>query len=229
MSTYVLGDCHGNLRGLLQVLKLSNFDKEEDILINIGDIADGWSETAECIEELLTIKNLIPIMGNHDYWLNNWLTYGWAPPLWLMQGGQATYESYIKNNTLKDKHKDMYFKKCTYYYIDKDNNAYVHGGYISKEGLGQDGQDTYMWDRSLWDKAKSAAPGKQGLKMTRMYNKLFIGHTALTDYIPIKKCNVWNVDSGSGWDGKLCLMNVETEEYFLSDFTKELYPEVQGR
>lgn len=229
MSTYCVGDIHGNLRGLLQVLKLSNFDKEEDILICIGDVADGWPETAEVVEELLTIKNLTPIMGNHDYWLNNYLIYGWQPELWLKQGGQATFDSYIKNNTLKEKHRDMYFAKCTYYYIDKDHNAYVHGGYTSKEGLGYDSQDTYMWDRSLWDKAKSAHSGKQGLKMTKMYNKLFIGHTSLGYTLPQKRCNVWNVDTGGGFEGCLCLLNVETEEYFMSDRVKLLYPEVQGR
>jgi len=226
--TFVLGDPHGNYRGLLQVLKLSNFDKEEDILICVGDVADGWPEVAEVIEELLTIKNLVPIMGNHDFWLKNYLEHGWQPQIWLSQGGLATYGSYITHPDLKEKHRDFYFPKCTFYYIDCNNNAYVHGGYASKSGLGTDAQDTYMWDRELWDKAKSAHSGGK-LKMTSMYNKLFIGHTSLGYTLPQKRCNVWNVDTGSGWEGCLTLMNVETEEYFMSDQTKMLYPEVKGR
>jgi len=225
--TFVLGDPHGNLRGLLQVLKLAEFSKEEDILICIGDVADGWPETAELIEELLTIKNLIPIMGNHDYWLRNYLEQGWEPELWLKQGGLATYGSYAAKPELKIKHRDLYFPKCVFYYIDCNNNAYVHGGYTSKEGLGYDSEDTYMWDRDLWTKAQSAKGN--GLKMTKMYNKLFIGHTSVGWGLPQKRCNVWNIDTGSGWEGALCLMNVETEEYFIAERTKDLYPEVQGR
>ena len=55
---------------LVQCLERSGFDKEKDRLISLGDIADGWTETAECFEELLTIKNLVVVRGNHDQWLN---------------------------------------------------------------------------------------------------------------------------------------------------------------
>ena len=169
-------------------------------------------------------------MGNHDFWCYNWMRYGWTPPIWLMQGGQATYDSYKSkedSDALRDKHKLKYFDKCHGYYVDDSNNAYVHGGYANINGLGNDRLDTYMWDRDLWDKAKSAKNVQ--LNLTKMYNKVFIGHTALSNNVPEKNSNVWNLDVGGGWSGKLCIMNVETEEYFLSDLVKDLYPEVTGR
>jgi serine/threonine protein phosphatase 1 len=55
MKTFVIGDIHGNYRALLQCLERSGFNKEIDTLIQLGDVADGWSETAECVEELLRI------------------------------------------------------------------------------------------------------------------------------------------------------------------------------
>lgn len=149
-KTFCVGDIHGSYRGLIQVLERSNFDKQEDILICIGDVADGWSEVSECIEELLTIKNLIPILGNHDYWLRNYLEYGCQPEIWLKQGGQASMENYIRNPELKIKHRDVYFPKCIMYYIDNNQNAYVHGGYKSKRGLGDDSQGLVSdWDLPL--------------------------------------------------------------------------------
>lgn len=228
-KTYCIGDIHGSYRGLIQVLERCNFDKQDDILICIGDVADGWPEVSECIEELLTIKHLIPLLGNHDFWLRNYLEYGYQPDIWLIQGGQASLDSYVKNAGLKDKHLDLYFKKCALYYVDEKNIAYVHGGFTGKDGLGNDTTDTYMWDRSLWEKAKSADPGRKHLKMTNMYNKVFIGHTSIGNTTPQKKCNVWNLDTGGGWEGKITIMNVEDETFWQSDICCGLYPDIGGR
>jgi len=70
MKKFVVGDIHGNYKALLQVLERSGFNKEEDMLISLGDIADGWSQVSECVTELLKIKNLIVIRGNHVLWFN---------------------------------------------------------------------------------------------------------------------------------------------------------------
>jgi serine/threonine protein phosphatase 1 len=227
MKTFAIGDIHGNYRGLLQCLEKSSFDKQTDKLIVLGDVADGWPEVVECVDELLTIENMIPIEGNHDTWCYEWMKFGTAHWLWVTQGGQATLDSYLKQPNKVQIHLDQYFSKMNPYYIDELNNAYVHGGYTYKEGLGHNILSTYTWDRTLWEKAKSAKT--QVLNMTKMYNKVFIGHTSLGWTLPEKNGNVWNLDCGGGWEGALCIMNVETEEYFLSDKTSLLYPEVKGR
>ena len=64
--TFVLGDLHGNIKALKQVLKTSSFKYNKDELIVLGDVCDGWAYVNECIDELLKIKNLKFIMGNHD-------------------------------------------------------------------------------------------------------------------------------------------------------------------
>ena len=63
---FVVGDIHGAHKALVQCLKRSNFNYEEDELICLGDVADGWTEVPELFDELLKIKKLIYIMGNHD-------------------------------------------------------------------------------------------------------------------------------------------------------------------
>ena len=163
------------------------------------------------------------------FWAYNWMRYGWAPPIWLMQGGQATYDSYkSKENSdaLRDRHKFKYFDKCHGYYVDEQRNAFVHGGFTHMEGLGNDTLETYMWDRSLWDKAKSAKDVQ--LNLTKKYNKVFIGHTSLgLDSLPLKRGgNVWNLDTGGGFENKLTIMDINTEEYWQSDNVNELYPEI---
>ncbi|MEK6563466.1 MAG: hypothetical protein AABZ65_00350 [Candidatus Omnitrophota bacterium] len=40
---------------------------------------------------------------------------------------------------------------------------------------------------------------------------------------PIHVCNVWNIDTGAGWSGKLTIIDVDTKEYWQSDLTPDLY------
>jgi len=68
--TFVIGDIHGGLKALLQVLNKLEV-KEEDSLIFVGDYVDGWSEAAQVIQFLIELSekvNCIFIKGNHDVW-----------------------------------------------------------------------------------------------------------------------------------------------------------------
>ncbi len=80
-----------------------------------------------------------------------------------------------------------------------------------------------MWSKNRKDKNRTMGD----------FNKVFVGHTSTSrldpTLKPVKACNVWALDQGAGWEGRLTLMNVETEEYFQSDIVKELYPNVKGR
>ena len=72
-KTFVLGDIHGAYKALTQVLDQSRFDYEKDTLISLGDTCDGWPDTRKCFDELLKIKNLVYILGNHDFWALRWM------------------------------------------------------------------------------------------------------------------------------------------------------------
>jgi hypothetical protein len=37
---------------------------------------------------------------------------------------------------------------------------------------------------------------------------------------PLKFGNLWMLDVGAGWDGKLCLMDIDSERYWLSAKSK---------
>jgi len=95
MKTFVIWDIHWGYRSLIQCLERSKFNYDKDQLIVLGDITDGWNETPLVIEELLKIKNLILVWGNHDIWCNEWFKFGARPIIWTQQGGQATIDSYI--------------------------------------------------------------------------------------------------------------------------------------
>ena len=253
MKRFAIGDIHGNHKALVQCLERSGFNKEEDLLIQLGDICDGWPEVYECVEELLSVKNLIAIIGNHDRWFAEWMTLGMHPAHWL-QGGLGTLQSYCKNtnsiyqgsghsgyttnlNTavIPQSHKDFFIKTQKPYYIDHLNNLFIHGGYDRTDYISNQlamGSENFWWDRNLWMQARSCAPGVK-LKTEDNFRKIFIGHTATErdypDCKPVQKGEVWNLDNGAGWSGKLTIMNIDTEEYFQSDKVDTLYPNHHGR
>src|SRR5437899_9640058 len=132
-KTFVIGDVHGAFLALLQCLERSEFDIENDILISLGDIADGYSQTYECVEKLLSINNRIDIQGNHDYWTLKWMQNLSPVNEHKSQGGQATYDSYHRNDIYdpyrqaKD-HYDFFMNQIPYY-VDEQNRLFVHGGF----------------------------------------------------------------------------------------------------
>lgn len=236
MRTFVLGDIHGAHKALVQCLERSGFNKEVDKLIFLGDVADGWSEVPECVEELLSIKNLIALRGNHDQWAYEWLRYSIAPNLWLTQGGQATYDAYTMFHAdLMLKHEKEYYSKLTYFYQDEDNRVFVHGGYTSNWGVGHEmNQATYYWDRTLVQMAHASVGRDQPRKLAA-HKEVYVGHTGTNlikggGVVPLQLSNLWMMDTGAGWPGgKLTIMDIDTKEYFQSDYVNELYKDERGR
>lgn len=242
MRTLVLGDVHGSYKALVQVLKRAKFNYEHDELICLGDVADGWPDTDKCFEELIKMKRLIFIVGNHDEWLFEWLKYGNRKIEWATQGGDATYMSYIRHkrdaHILMKRHEHV-IATGHYYYIDKRNNLYVHGGFNWKVPLEDNTAQDFMWDRHafevacMWEAFKLTHPTDKP-DYFKDYNEVFVGHTATNRYMgfrtkssntPLHVANMWNMDQGAGWAGKLSLMDVDTKEYWQSDNCHLLYPE----
>ena len=261
----VCGDIHGGYKSLLQVLERCNFNSEEDQLICLGDYVDGWSETAEVIQYLLELESQcvykpIFLRGNHDSWAEEWFTYGTRRDIWLMQGGQATIYSYIRTGLVANALHKSFFQRLHNYYIDEQNRGFVHGGFISKNGLGHEVyQSDYYWDRTLWEIAMAVDKDfkliDKGDFRTNPYRfekhlEIYLGHTStgcwlikphLPEYqyseqpkqgriiTPMNRCNVWNLDTGGGYEGRLTIMDIDTKEFWQSDDMKSLYPNERGR
>lgn len=248
---FCMGDIHGAHKALKQCLERSNFDYENDTLIQLGDVCDGWSEVYECVEELLKIKNLIAIKGNHDDWFLDFIKYGQHGVNW-QQGGLGTLKSYCKNldkewnptfagyitnlivEDIPETHRE-FFKNQKLYHIDYKNRFFVHGGFDRTQFvdyLAVTAPHDFYWDRELWEKAQSCI-GNQKLKTANEFSEIFIGHTATEftykDCKPVSRGGVTNLDQGAGWSGKLTMMNIDTKEYLQSDNVKDLYPNDKGR
>ena len=235
MKKFALGDVHAGYKALLQCLERANFDYDNAKLICLGDVADGWVQAPECFDELLKIKNLVYVIGNHDSWLLDWFQTGYAPHIWLSQGGSNTLASYQKllkdgDTTKQIQHQNL-LESASYYHVE-DNKLFVHGGFDWKKPIEE--QDNYdlTWDRHLWGTVTYWKHKGLNHKI-KDYEEVFIGHTSTSHYqpdlLPAHASNVWNIDQGGGWEGKLTLIDIDTHQHFQSDIVSTLYPDVKGR
>lgn len=221
LKTYAIGDIHGAYKALIQCFERSRFDYKKDRLIVMGDVCDGYPYVKECIDELLRIKHCDLVIGNHDMWVLDWALCGDKPEIWTSQGGSQTIASY--DGSMPKAHID--FLKNGKLWIERDNQVFVHGGFNPDILLSSHSAEALVWDRRLLDMAwKMQAEGHK-CKLGR-YKEIFIGHTTTELYNtlePIHACNIWNIDTGAGWSGKLTIMDADTKQYWQSDLSPDLY------
>lgn len=218
-----MGDIHGAHKALLQCFERSNFNHANDHLICLGDVCDGWPETKQAIEELMKIKNLTYILGNHDFWTLEWIREGVAEEIWLSQGGEATVNSY--QGFVPPEH--MQFLEKAHPYFLQGEKLFVHAGIDTQVPLEKQSLQTLLWDRNLVRTAMQLHAKNISGNLTG-FTEVFVGHTPIPAP-PARMCEIWMMDTGAGWDGPLSMMDIDTKELFMSDPVPELYPEVQGR
>ncbi len=225
MARFVISDIHGAHKALLQCFERSGFKREKDLLICLGDVCDGYTEVKNCFDELLSVNNLVYIMGNHDLWCLDWAKTGKTPDIWLIQGGYSTIRSY--KGSFDPNHYE-FLKNAKPYYIS-DNLLFVHGGFDVNKALEKQNPETFTWDRNLVFEAYTKKG--TGEKITG-FDKIFVGHTPTLNFnsmSPVQFCEVMLTDTGAGWGQKLSIINIDTGKVFQSDPTMDLYPAENGR
>lgn len=220
MRTLVLGDIHGAHLALLQVLDRCGLT-DEDRVIFLGDVCDGWYNTVECIEELRKLgKRLTALMGNHDDWLSDYFRTRATPRVWVDQGGRATIQSYSGRLDRSELiHAHAAFLDTWKLWHEENGRVFVHGGWpVQDRHPMVCGPETLMWDRTMWEDAQRLARlGPTGSKLTK-FDEVYIGHTTTENMKdvpdgPVRRCEVWNLDQGAGWGGRLSIMDVDTKEF----------------
>ncbi len=243
MKTFVIGDIHGAHKALLQCLDRSGFDRENDTLITLGDICDGWPYVYECVEELLKIKNIINIIGNHDQWFLKWY-YTLCHPDYWGSGAKNTAVSYLSRldkemnikerwtRTLEGQIRPIYdinilpedvpfshirfFEGQQLFYKDEQNRVFVHAGFNKEKTLRENQRDDsgiFFWDRELWKKALCCKAVDVKLKFKEEITAVFLGHTATVNWRD-KKGNQITVPIYSGG-----VWNMDTGAGFAGNLT----------
>ncbi len=238
--TIAIGDIHGGLRALVQLLKEINITPD-DKLIFLGDYVDGWSDSANVVSHLIELSKqntCIFLRGNHDDLAHRWLKTGELNEQWLQHGGQSSIDAYRKFSSEEIAGHIQFYEQMLNYYVDKENRLFVHAGFTNLHGPEQEYHNTgYYWDRTLWETAMSldmnlSKDHKYYPKRLNLFSEIYIGHTPVTrieEDKPVNLANIWNVDTGAAFKGKLSGIDVNTKKIWQSQPVYELYPEEDGR
>lgn len=240
MRTFVIGDIHGGLRALHQIMERAKVTAK-DQLIFLGDYVDGWSQSPDVLDYLIELnhrQNCIFIRGNHDDLLLSWLNENKDNLMWYKHGGEATVLAYTKvSATVKKKHV-AFLKSLSNYHLDEENRLFIHAGFTNMNGIDFEYfPEMFYWDRTLWETALGLNKEIKSTdfnypKRLTLYKEIYIGHTPLTRIgktIPIQMANVWNVDTGAAFTGPLTIMDVDSKEFWQSEPLPHLYPNEKGR
>lgn len=238
--TILFGDIHGGLKALNQLLEKIHLTPNDSLMF-LGDYVDGWSESKQVIDRLLQLEleyNCTFIRGNHDTWCEEWLKFGITNSTWQFHGGISTVKSYDNISENERLNHIRFFERMKDYFTDDDNNLFIHAGFSSMHGPSKEMYSSnYSWDRSLWETALAldktiAFDSVYYPKRLKLFNQIFIGHTPTTNYgieEPMNAANVWNLDTGAAFKGKLSALELNTKIFWQSDVVQTLYPGEKGR
>jgi serine/threonine protein phosphatase 1 len=239
-KTYVIGDIHGALLALKELLSKVTIT-HNDTLIFLGDYVDGWSDSAATIDFLIHLKskyNCIFIKGNHDDLLLKYLTTKTYNQEWLKHGGASTLDAYLKLNDHTIQNHLSFLNSLLDYHLDSQNKLYIHAGFTNPKGVEFEYfKPMYYWDRSLWelvlalDNTLDTSSKYYPLRLTH-YQEIYIGHTPVSrinSLVPVNKSNIWNIDTAAAFNGSLSMICSESKEIWQSTPVYQLYPNENGR
>lgn len=240
---FAIGDLHGGYKGLVQCLERCNFDFENDELIVLGDICDGWSEFLECIDLLSKVKNIVKIIGNHDEWAikyakglltDHHTTYD-DYVIWQRHGGAITCKRLDEVEGAKEK-LIKFFEDAKYYHV-VDDMCFVHAGLSLVTPIEKLPDYFYTFDRTFFEimyDRYALIDDHRDVPFTSIYKKVFVGHTPTfryegLRYNPFVYRFMRGLDTGAAFSGPVTIMNVDTDQYYQSDLVYTLYPNEKGR
>jgi len=240
MRTLVIGDIHGGLRALHQIMERAQVTTK-DTLVFLGDYVDGWSQAPQVLDYLIELKTThrcICIRGNHDELLLNWLDKSEDNLLWYKHGGESTVLAYESVSKISKAKHIKFLKSLVDYHLDDENRLFIHAGFTNMNGIDFEYfPKMFYWDRTLWETAlaldkKMKTDHLSYPKRLTLYKEIYIGHTPVSRLgktIPVQMANVWNVDTSAAFLGPLTIMDVTTKEFWQSEPLPNLYPNEKGR
>ncbi len=208
---FAVGDIHGCLTKLRDLMSRIDMDDENDTLVFIGDYIDRGQSSREVVDYVLelrdTHKNVVCLLGNHEQMFVNYLA-GRDEDMYLRNGGMQTLRSYEiiltdgpeeREDKIPAQHRRFFESLLPYYETEK--YVFVHAGLRSGLPLKEQTSDDLLWIRYEFINAEDN------------FGKIVVfGHTPFIS--PLIKKNKIGIDTGAVYGGKLTCVELPGVKIF---------------
>lgn len=194
---FIIGDVHGCLTMLKNLIDQIKWRPDKDHLIFLGDYVDRGEDSKGVIDYIISISKSSPhvqcLMGNHEDIFLTFLNGGDIKPF-LLNGGEATLRSYRRpdsgytDNLVPPDH--LEFFNSLSLLIELEDYYVVHAGFRPGVSLQSQTREDLLWIRepfllSEYDFGKA----------------VIFGHTPFED--PLVMNNKIGLDTGAVYGNKL--------------------------
>jgi len=207
---FAIGDIHGSIDRLQDLMQKIPIDFANDTLLFIGDYIDRGPGSVEVVDYLMDLKKRVPeiilLKGNHEDMLEKYLD-GTDRFTYLLNGGQNTLDSYLSKTPRSDsfpipaEHID-FFKSLRLYY-ETEAYIFVHAGLRPKIPLASQKTEDLLWirDKFIYSKYNFGKP-------------VVFGHTPLEK--PLVEPNKIGIDTGAVYGNALTCVQLPDVLFFTA-------------
>jgi serine/threonine protein phosphatase 1 len=191
-----IGDIHGSAAALRRLIEIIR-PEPDDTLITLGDCVDRGPGSCDVIKQLLALREqcrLIPILGNHEEMMLNFIDGRPQPDDWLECGGAATVESYRGDDgkLVPPASEHIDYIRTWVDCFQTESHFFAHACYEPERSLAEQ-----QWRTMRWQSLRFGVPGPH------VSGKIaVVGHTSLKDGEIMDLGHLICIDTycwGGGW------------------------------
>jgi serine/threonine protein phosphatase 1 len=214
MNIYAVGDIHGCLDQLEQLLDDVQPDLEKDLLLFVGDYIDRGPESRGVVDYIIRLREQYPrerivcLKGNHEAMFLDFLE-GRERELFLFNGGMSTLRDYWGDNwdrkelVLPPEHEQFYQELQPYY--ETPDYIFVHGGLKPALPLAEQVEEDLLWIRGEF------------IASLEDFGRLVIfGHTPFKR--PLVMPNKIGIDTGAVYGNFLTCLKLPDKKFFIKGY-----------
>ena len=212
-KTFVIGDIHGQLGMLENLMAKIPWRPDKDSLVFLGDYVDRGPDSKGVVAYISSLtrnySRVSCVLGNHEGMLTDYLK-GVHRGLYLSNGGLTTLKAYEREKCsggvlgvieIPSEHNAFYASLKPYFEIEE--YYLVHAGFRPGVPMALQTKTDMMWIRepfisSTFDFGK----------------KIVFGHTPFLE--PLVTKNKIGIDTGAAHGRRLCCLELPTEKFYFA-------------